>query len=55
MSKILYLLLTASAYASPGSGHTHADEDAMAGKVIGILFILIIAIIGFVFLSKKKK
>jgi hypothetical protein len=55
MYKILYHLFIVSAHASPGSGHSHADEDAMAGKVVGIIVILIISAIGFMFLSKKKK
>lgn len=55
MTKILYSLFSSAAFASPGSGHSHADEDAMASKVIGIVVILVISGIGFWFLSNKKK
>lgn len=55
MIKILYYILDTVALASPGSGHTHADEDAMASKIIGIVVIAVISGIGFLFLSKKKK
>ena len=55
MTKILYHFFNTVAFASPGSGHSHGDEDAMASKIIGIVVILVVAGIGFWFLSSKKK
>lgn len=55
MTKILYYLFNVAAYASPGSGHSHAEEDAASSKILGILVIAIIAGLVFMFLSKKKK
>lgn len=55
MTKFIYHFLNSAAFASPGSGHSHADEDAMASKIIGIVVILVISGIGFLFISKKKR
>ncbi|MEA9358489.1 hypothetical protein SHI21_19790 [Bacteriovorax sp. PP10] len=55
MTKFIYHFLNSVAFASPGSGHSHADEDALASKIIGIVVILVISGIGFLFISKKKK
>ena len=55
MTKVLFYLFDTVALASPGSGHSHADEDAMASRVIGIVVILVVSGIGFWFLSNKKK
>ena len=55
MTKILFHLFNVAAYASPGSGHSHADEDAMASKVIGIVVIAVIAGVAFLFINKNDK
>lgn len=55
MTIFLYHFLNSVAFASPGSGHSHADEDAMASKIIGIVIILVISVVVFWFLSSKKK
>lgn len=44
-----------SRLSSPGNGLSHADEDVMASKVIGIVVILVVSGIVFWFLSNKKK
>jgi hypothetical protein len=55
MTKLFYYLFNTVALASPGSGHSHAEEDAMASKIIGIIVILVISGIFFLFLSNKNK
>lgn len=33
------MVLTIQGTSMTGSGHSHADEDAMASKIVGIVFI----------------
>ncbi len=54
MSNILYFLFTSSAFASPGSGHSHGAGDDLS-KVLGVGIILLLAGVGFWFLKDKKK
>lgn len=55
MTKILFHLFNAAAYASPGTGHSHVEEDAMAFKIIGGVVIALIAGVAFLFINKNDK
>lgn len=49
---LIPLLHSFTAMAGEGTGHTHESNTNM--QVLGVFIILIIAVAGFYFLSKKK-
>lgn len=53
MKNISNLLIT-NASASPGGGHSHGPEESGYTQMIGIGIIVVIAIVVFYFMSKKK-
>lgn len=53
MKNIVNILIT-DASASPGSGHAHGPEVSGTTQMIGIGIIVVIAIIVFYVMSKKK-
>lgn len=50
---LIPLIYGLAALAGEGTGHTH-DESNANMQALGVLIILIIAVAGFYFLSKKK-
>ncbi len=50
---LIPLIYGLSALAGEGTGHSH-DENNANMQVLGVFIILIIAVTGFYFLSKKK-
>lgn len=47
-------ILISNAFASPGSGHAHGPEMSGTTQMIGIGIIVVISILVFYFMSKKK-